>query len=73
MRAYIVDHPEYFEYLVNKVENFGKVDVEELSEEEIKAIEDEQKLEAAATTELGLEDVLEDPDTTKKKKTTKKK
>lgn len=69
MRAYILDHPEYFEYLVNRIENFGKIDVEELSEEEIKAIKDEEKLEANATSELGLEDVLQEPD---KKKTKKK-
>lgn len=74
IRAYIVEHPEYFEYLVNKVENFGKVDVEQLSEEEIKAIEEEQKLEAVAVNELGLDEVLKDPDADgKKKKTSKKK
>lgn len=73
MRAYLVEHPEYFDYLVNKIENFGKVDVEELTEAEIKAIEDEQKLEAAATTDLGLDDVLAEPDTKKKKSTSKKK
>lgn len=69
MRAYLVENPDYFEYLVNKVENFGKVDVETLSEEEVKDIEAEQKLEAQASLDAGIEDILENPD----KKTSKKK
>lgn len=71
-RAYILNNPDYFDYLVNKVENFGIVDVETLSQEEVDAIEAEQALEAKAGAEVGIEDILEEPDT-KKKKTTKKK
>lgn len=73
-RAYILNNPDYYDYLVNKVENFGKIDVETLSEEEISAIEAEQALEEAAGAEVGIEDILEEPDTSSKtKKSTKKK
>ena len=74
MRAYLTENPAYFDYLINRIENFGKIDVEELSKEEIEAIEQEQALEMEATKELDLDKVLENPDTdTKKKKSTKKK
>lgn len=74
-RAYILSHPEYFDYLVNKVENFGQIDVETLSEEEIKKLEEEHKLEEASANEqdITLDDIIQDPDTTETKKSTKKK
>lgn len=74
-RAYILSHPEYFDYLVNKVENFGQIDVETLSEEEIKRLEEEHKLEEASASEqdITLDDIIQDPDTTETKKSTKKK
>ena len=71
-RAYILNNPDYYEYLVNKVENFGKIDVETLSEEEVAVIEAEQALEAAAGAEANIEDILEEPDKAKKKTTKKK-
>ena len=74
MRAYLTENPAYFDYLINRIENFGKIDVQELSKEEIEAIEQEQALEMEATKELDLDKVLENPDTdAKKKKSTKKK
>lgn len=74
-RAYILSHPEYFDYLVNKVENFGQIDVETLSEEEIQRLEEEHKLEEASASEqdITLDDIIQDPDTTETKKSTKKK
>ena len=42
-RAYIMDNPSYFEYLVNKVENFGKIDIETMTAEEIAEIEKENQ------------------------------
>ena len=66
-RQYILDHPDYFDYLVNKVENFGKIDVESMSAEEIAEIEKENTEEEQAATMMGIEDVLEEPDKTKKK------
>lgn len=74
-RAYILSHPEYFDYLVNKVENFGQIDVETLSEEEIKKLEEEHKLEETSASEqdITLDDIIQDPDTTKTEKSTKKK
>ena len=69
-RAYILAHPEYFDYLVNKIENFGTIDVETMSAEEIAAVEEEQKLEEAAAIDSGIsiDDVLSEPDTKTKKK-----
>lgn len=83
-RAYIVNNPDYYDYLVNRVENFGKIDVETLSQEEVEAIEAENKLDAVPvkfTDNKGetvvLDEVLVDPEEAgeapKKKKTTKKK
>lgn len=71
-RAYILNNPDYYEYLVNKVENFGKIEVEALSAEEVAEIEAEQALEAAAASETNIEDILEEPDKAKKKTTKKK-
>ena len=74
-RAYILNNPDYYEYLVNKVENFGKIDVEALSEEEVDAIEAENKLDEQQVqgAEINLDDILADADTTSKKKSSKKK
>lgn len=71
-RAYILNNPDYYDYLVNKVENFGKIDVEALSAEEVAEIEAEQALEAAAGAEADIENILEEPDKAKKKTTKKK-
>lgn len=67
-RAYIMDNPSYFEYLVNKVENFGKIDIETMTAEEIAEIEKENLEEQNAASEIGIDDILEEPDTTSKKK-----
>ena len=74
-RAYILNNPDYFNYLVKKVENFGKIDVEVLSEEEVEAIEAENKLDGqqVAGAEINLDEILADADATPKKKSTKKK
>lgn len=73
-RAYILSNPDYFDYLVNRVENFGQIDVETLSDEEIQMIEKEQQEEMASAANQGmLEDVLEEPDNTTKKTSKKKK
>lgn len=74
-RAYILNNPDYYEYLVNKVENFGKIDVEALSEEEVDAIEAENKLDEQQVqgAEINLDDILADADATSKKKSSKKK
>lgn len=74
-RAYILNNPDYYEYLVNKVENFGKIDVEVLSEEEVNAIEAENKLDEQQVqgAEIDLDDILADADATSKKKSSKKK
>lgn len=66
-RAYIMANPDYFEYLVNKVENFGTIDVETMSAEEISEIERENEEQRKAASEVGIEDILEEPDTKKKK------
>ena len=67
-RAYIMDNPSYFEYLVNKVENFGKIDIETMTAEEIAEIEKENLEEQNAASEIGIDDILEEPDKTSKKK-----
>lgn len=67
-REYVVSHPDYFDYLVAKVTNFGKIDVETMSEEEIAKIEIENQVEQQAATEMGIDDILEEPDTTTKSK-----
>lgn len=67
-RAYIMDNPNYFEYLVNKVENFGKIDIETMTAEEIAEIEKENLEEQNAASEIGIDDILEEPDKTSKKK-----
>ena len=73
-RAYIMNNPDYFDYLVNKVENFGKIDVEVLSEEEVEAIEAENKLDGQAVegAEINLDEILAEADTPKKKTAKKK-
>lgn len=72
-RAYILNHPDYFEYLVNKVENFGQIDVENLSDDEIQKLEKEhqEELVSANSEGISLDDVLIEPDNSSKK--TKKK
>ena len=67
-REYILTHPEYFEYLVNKVENFGTIDVEAMSAEEIAEIEKENLEQEKAAADIGIDDVLEEPDTAPKSK-----
>lgn len=67
-REYIVSHPDYFDYLVAKVTNFGNIDVETMSEEEIAKIEIENQVEQQAAAEMGIDDILEEPDTTTKSK-----
>ena len=73
-RAYIMNNPDYFDYLVNKVENFGKIDVEVLSEEEVEAIEAENKLDGQVVegAEINLDEILAEADTPKKKTAKKK-
>ena len=73
-RAYIMNNPDYFDYLVNKVENFGKIDVEVLSEEEVEAIEAENKLDGQAVegAEINLDEILAEADAPKKKTAKKK-
>ena len=73
-RAYIMNNPDYFDYLVNKVENFGKIDVEVLSQEEVDAIEAENKLDGQAVegAEINLDEILAEADTPKKKTAKKK-
>ena len=73
-RAYIMNNPDYFDYLVNKVENFGKIDVEVLSEEEVEAIEAENKLygQAVEGAEINLDEILAEADAPKKKTAKKK-
>ena len=73
-RAYILINPDYYEYLVNKVENFGKIDVEILSEEEVTAIEAENKLDGQQVegAEIDLDAILEEQSSTKKKSTKRK-
>lgn len=74
-RAYILNNPDYFDYLVKRVENFGKIDVEALSDEEIKKLEEEHKLEEASANsqDISIDDIIQDPDTTTKKSSKKKK
>ena len=67
-REYVVSHPDYFDYLVAKVTNFGNIDVETMSEEEIAKIEKENQFEQQAAAEMGIDDILEEPDTTTKSK-----
>lgn len=69
IRAYIANNQDYFNFLSNKISNYGKIDVEEMSAEEIAKIEQEQQEELQAAKEIGLEleDVLEAPDKKKKK------
>ena len=69
-RAYILSNEKYFQYLVNKIENFGKIEVEAMSEDEIENVEKQQKAEelAASANGISLDDVLQEPDTKTKKK-----
>lgn len=60
-RQYILDHPDYFKYLVDRVENNGKIDVENMSAEEIAQIEQEERAENEAAAMMGIEDILEEP------------
>lgn len=73
-RAYIMNNPDYFDYLINKVENFGKIDVEVLSEEEVEVIEAENKLDEQMVegAEINLDEILADADSPKKKTSKKK-
>lgn len=73
-RAYIMNNPDYFDYLINKVENFGKIDVEVLSEEEVEVIEAENKLDGQMVegAEINLDEILADADSPKKKTSKKK-
>lgn len=61
-RQYILDNPDYFEYLVNRVENHGMIDVENMSADEISKIEQEEEQDKEAAAVMGIEDILEEPE-----------
>ena len=67
-REYIITHPDYFDYLVKRVTNFGAIEVETMSAEEIAEIEKENQFEQQAAAEMGIDDILEAPDTNTKSK-----
>lgn len=60
-RKYLLEHQDYLDYLMERIKNDGKIDVETLSEEEIKHIEEEHKLEEESAS--SVDDLpLMDPD-----------
>lgn len=69
-RAYVLTHPEYFDYLELKIKNTGSIDVDSMTAEEIEVMEAQQKEEEQAAQENGitLDDIIQDPDTKSKKK-----